>query len=117
MIGLELGAPRSMKMRVNREIIQSASKGLFPQLIVLPLMEEHHIIAMVSGENDVIKFLPPLNITPDEIDYFINALDQVLTEVHSSNSKNWIRLLDIVKSNSHSTIKSYVKSAQNMLMN
>jgi 4-aminobutyrate aminotransferase-like enzyme len=76
MIGLELGVPRSIKMRVNWEIIQAASPGLFAQLIVMPLMEEHHIIAMVSGENDVIKLLPPLNITPDEIDYFINALDQ-----------------------------------------
>ncbi len=116
MIGLELGAPRSIKMRINWEIIQAASPGLFAQLIVLPLMEEHQIIAMVSGENDVIKLLPPLNITPNEIDYFINALDQVLNEVHSSNSKNWIRLLDIVKSTSHSTIKSYVKSAQTLLL-
>lgn len=116
MIGLELGAPRSIKMRVNWEIIQAASPGLFAQLIVLPLMEEHHIIAMVSGENDVIKLLPPLNITSDEIDYFINALDQVLNEVHSSKSKNWVRLLDIVKSTSHSTIRSYVKSAQTLLL-
>ncbi len=116
MIGIELGAPRSIKMRVNWEIIQAASPGLFAQLIVLPLMEEHHIIAMVSGENDVIKLLPPLNITADEVDYFINALDQVLNEVHSSHSKNWARLLDIVKSTSHSSIKSYVKSAQTLLL-
>ena len=56
-------------------------QSLFPQLVVVPLLSKHRILTQVAGHHmDVIKILPPLTIGRKEVDYFINALDQTLTD-------------------------------------
>lgn len=98
MLGIEFGPPKSLKFRLNWNLIHAASEGLFPQLIVIPLMRDHRIITMVSGRNDVIKFLPPLTLTLEDANYFLHAMDLVLDECHRSTSNNWKLILDIAKS-------------------
>ena len=95
MIGIELGAPSSRVQRLNWRLIQLASKGLFPQLIVIPLHRDHRVITMAAGKNDVIKLLPPLTLSESEARSFLGALDAVLADVHGSASKNWGVVRDI----------------------
>jgi ornithine--oxo-acid transaminase len=95
MIGIELGAPSGGMARLNWRLIHMASEGLFPQLIVIPLHRDHGVITMAAGKNDVIKLLPPLTLSESEAQTFLDALDAVLAECHSSSSKNFAVVRDI----------------------
>ena len=97
MFAIELGKPKSLKLKFQWKAIQMGGAGLFAQLLVRPLLDKHRIISMVSGENDVIKFLPPINISAKEADYFLDALDDVLANVHDSSSTIWKELLNMGK--------------------
>jgi ornithine--oxo-acid transaminase len=95
MIGIELQAPSSKVARLSGRLIQMASAGLFPQLVVIPLHRDHAVITMAAGKNDVIKLLPPLTVSEPEARTFLDALDAVLTECESGASRNWAVVRDI----------------------
>jgi ornithine--oxo-acid transaminase len=95
MIGIELGAPSTRMAKLNWQLIHMASEGLFPQLIVIPLHRDHGVITMAAGKNDVIKLLPPLTLSESEARSFLDALDAVLAECHTSSSKNFAVVRDI----------------------
>jgi adenosylmethionine-8-amino-7-oxononanoate aminotransferase len=55
-------------------------------MIVVPLFHRHQILTQVAADNvNIIKLLPPLNITDAEIDSFIAALDDVLADAHRNS--------------------------------
>ena len=59
MIGVEFGAPSSLKLRASWSMIEAANKGLFCQLITIPLFKEHKILTQVAGHGShTIKLLP-----------------------------------------------------------
>ena len=63
-----------------------ARKGLFSQMIVVPLFHRHRILTQVAADNvNIIKLLPPLIIRDEEIDSFVAALDDVLGDAHRSS--------------------------------
>ncbi len=95
MIGVELQAPRSRKGAFGVRLIRMASEGLFPQLLVIPLHRDHRVITMAAGKNDVIKLLPPLTLSEEEAQSFLDALDAVLTDCESSSGNNWGVVRDI----------------------
>jgi ornithine--oxo-acid transaminase len=95
MIGIELQTPSSKVARLSGRLIQMASAGLFPQLVVIPLHRDHAVITMAAGKNDVIKLLPPLTLSEPEARTFLGALDAVLTECESGASRNWAVVRDI----------------------
>ncbi len=97
MIGIELRAPSSRVAKLNWRLIHMASEGLFPQLIVIPLHRDHRVITMAAGKNDVIKLLPPLTLSEQEAQSFLDALDAVLADCHGPSSKNWSVVRDIAK--------------------
>jgi ornithine--oxo-acid transaminase len=89
MVGIELGQPSSRTGKLNWRLVHMASGGLFPQLIVIPLHRDHHTITMAGGKNDVIKLLPALTISEDEVNLFLERFERVLADVHGSSSHNW----------------------------
>src|SRR5436190_17304687 len=95
MIGIELRPPSSRVGRLSKRLIDMASKGLFPQLVVIPLHRDHGVITMAAGKNDVIKLLPPMTLSEDEARRFLGALDAVLADVHSGAGRNWSVVRDI----------------------
>src|ERR1700743_2340394 len=97
MIGIELGPPNGRAARLNWRLIHMASEGLFPQLIVIPLPRAHAVITRAAGKKDVIKLLPPLTLSEQEAQSFLQALDAVLADTHGSGSKNWGIVRDIAK--------------------
>ena len=63
MIGIEFGRPKSLKLRSRWTMLQAARKGLFAQMVVVPLLQRHRILTQVSGDHlEVIKLIPPLVI-------------------------------------------------------
>jgi len=95
MLGIELGTPRSRVARVSWRLLQAASDGLFPQLIVIPLHRDHGVITMAAGINNVIKLLPPLTLSEEEAHSFLAALEAVLIQSQSESGKNWAVVRDI----------------------
>ena len=64
MIGVEFGAPKSSRSRWSWSALEAANKGLFCQMITIPLFKDHKILAQVAGHaSHTIKLLPPLTIT------------------------------------------------------
>ncbi|MGI9449120.1 MAG: aspartate aminotransferase family protein [Geminicoccaceae bacterium] len=81
MIAIEFGPPKSMRLKAAYSLVEQASKGLFCQLILMPLFERHRILAQVAGHGlPVIKLLPPLVINDDDIQWIGNAFDHVIRE-------------------------------------
>jgi ornithine--oxo-acid transaminase len=84
MIGIEFGRPQSLKLRTGWTALQAARKGLFAQMVVVPLMQRHRILTQVSGDHlEVIKLIPPLTIGEREVDRFVDAFTDVMDEAHS----------------------------------
>jgi acetylornithine/succinyldiaminopimelate/putrescine aminotransferase len=85
-IGLEFGEPASFALRGRWKMMETARKGLFSQLIVVPLFHRHRILTQVAGDNmNTVKLLPPLIAGEDEVEYFVEALDDVLEDAHRNS--------------------------------
>lgn len=79
MIGIELGPPASGGLRRRFRALEAVRRGLFSQLVVLPLFQRHGILTQVAADSiNVIKLLPPLVAGDDEVRLFVDALDDVL---------------------------------------
>src|SRR5262245_58918262 len=90
MIAIEFGEPKSLKLRIGWNLVHKASKGLFGQMVVVPLFTQHRILSQVPGHNmDVVKILPPLMISRKEADLFVNAFDQVVADCHKFPGAAW----------------------------
>ena len=79
MIGLVFGKPQSRALRRRWNALEAMRTALFSQLIVVPLFHRHGILTQVAADNmNVVKLLPPLIAGEEEVDYFVDALDDVL---------------------------------------
>lgn len=84
MIAIEFGAPSSLRLRGAYAMLEAASKGLFCQLILIPLFQRHHILAQVAGHNmPVIKLLPPLIIGEAEVAQVAAAFEEQVRDAES----------------------------------
>jgi ornithine--oxo-acid transaminase len=60
---------------VSYRMIDHAQKGLFAQLVVVPLFTKHRILSQVAGHDmAVVRILPPLVLTDADIEEFAAAL-------------------------------------------
>lgn len=90
MIGVEFGAPTSLKLRASWAMIEAANKGLFCQLITIPLFRDHKILTQVAGHGShTIKLLPPYVITDEDCTWIETAFDQVIAESHRVPGAIW----------------------------
>jgi ornithine--oxo-acid transaminase len=84
MIAVEFGAPRSLKLRAAYAMLDKANKGLFCQLILIPLFKRHRILAQVAGHAmPVIKLLPPLVVNDADAEWIERAFEDVVRESHA----------------------------------
>jgi ornithine--oxo-acid transaminase len=90
MIGIEFGKPRSLGLRSRWSMLQAARKGLFAQMVAIPLLRRHRILAQVSGDHlDVIKLIPPLIIDERDVDRFVDAFTEVMEDAHGGSGLIW----------------------------
>jgi ornithine--oxo-acid transaminase len=90
MIALELGPPKSLKLRAAWALVDKATKGLYCQMVVLPLFSRHRILSQVAGHDMyVIKLLPPLCLSQQDEDWIVRAVDDVLADAHRFPSAIW----------------------------
>jgi hopanoid-associated sugar epimerase len=83
MIGIEFGEPESRSAGRRFRTLERLRTGMFSQTVVVPLFHRHRIITQVAADNvNIIKLLPPLIAGPAEVDYFVQALDDVMADAH-----------------------------------
>ena len=87
MIGIEFGPPTSLKLKASWNMLETASKGLFCQLITIPLFKEHKILTQVAGHaSHTVKLLPPLIINDEDCDWIVRAFDAVIADSHKAGA-------------------------------
>jgi ornithine--oxo-acid transaminase len=87
MIGVEFGTPSSLKLKASWNLLETASKGLFCQLITIPLFKKHKILTQVAGHaSHTIKLIPPLIIDDDDCDWIVRAFDETIADAHSAGA-------------------------------
>lgn len=98
MMGIEFHQPQSFKLKTAWKMIHVLNKGLFGQIMVVPLMSKHRILTQVAGHNiDLVKLLPPLIITQEDVCYFLAAFEQVVAEAHQFPGSAWEVVMSLGK--------------------
>ncbi|WP_407159740.1 aminobacteriohopanetriol synthase HpnO [Bradyrhizobium sp. STM 3557] len=90
MIGVEFGPPKSLSLKASWNVLESANKGLFVQLITVPLFKDHKILTQVAGHGlHTVKLLPPLTITEEDCAWIERAFDDVIAQSHKVPGAIW----------------------------
>ena len=90
MIGVEFGAPKSMGLKMAWAAVEAANKGLFCQMIIIPLFKDHKILVQVAGHaSHTIKLLPPLTITSEDCAWIENSFEAAIAEAHKVPGSVW----------------------------
>jgi ornithine--oxo-acid transaminase len=79
MWGMEFAEPENGSF--SWRLLERVQGGLFAQLVVVPLFTKHRILSQVAGHDlPVLKGLPPLVLTEEDIEEFVAALDDVVAK-------------------------------------
>ena len=90
MIGVEFGPPKSLRLKASWNVLETANKGLFCQLITVPLFKDHKILTQVAGHGShTIKLLPPLVITEEDCNWIATSFDEVIAASHKVPGAIW----------------------------
>jgi ornithine--oxo-acid transaminase len=73
---IEFGEPgRSTTWRM----LERVQPGIFSQLVVVPLFSDHRVLIQVAGHAmNVVRALPPLVLSEEDVDWFAESLDAVV---------------------------------------
>ena len=90
MIGIEFGPPKSLRLKASWNLLEAANKGLFCQLITVPLFKDHKVLTQVAGHGShTIKILPPLVINDEDCKWIENSFDSVIAASHQVPGAIW----------------------------
>jgi ornithine--oxo-acid transaminase len=98
MVGIEFGPPKSFTLKAAWALAHQLDKSLFPQAAIMPLLDKHHIITQVAGHAiDVVKLLPPLVISDEDVKWFLTSFEDGMVEMHKFPGPAWNVIADIGK--------------------
>ena len=62
-------------------MLERIQPALFAQLVVVPLFRDYRILSQVAGHGlNVLKALPPLVVTEDDLDWFVGSLEETVAK-------------------------------------
>jgi ornithine--oxo-acid transaminase len=95
--GIVFRAPRSVGLRLSFEAFRAVHSGMFGQMLVMRLFKKHNILSQICGNNFlVLKVAPPLVVTQEHLDYYVDAIEEVVRTIHMS-SKFWSEALQLAQ--------------------
>jgi ornithine--oxo-acid transaminase len=81
MWAIELGEPEGGPGRAVWRAVERRQPGLGAQLLSVPLFTEHRILTQAAGHRmSVVKILPPLVMSDEDLDRFVDALEDVVAK-------------------------------------
>jgi acetylornithine/succinyldiaminopimelate/putrescine aminotransferase len=99
MFGIDFARPKEgLKLKMAWDMLHKLNYGVFGQMIVIPLLQKHRILTQVAGyHTEVVKFLPPITIGKEDIDWFLNAMQDVLDDTQRIPGAAWETVLGLAK--------------------
>ena len=99
MFGLDFARPQSsLKLKMAWDMLHKLNFGVFGQMIIIPLLDRHRILTQVAGyHTEVIKFLPPMIATKEDMDWFLSAIEEVLIDVQRIPGAAWDTVSGLAK--------------------
>lgn len=90
MIAVEFQAPKSLALKAAWAMLEAANKGLFCQMVTIPLFKQHRVLTQVAGHGmNVVKLLPPLNLTTKDRDWIVSSFDEAIADTHQVPGSIW----------------------------
>jgi ornithine--oxo-acid transaminase len=90
MIAVEFQSPKSFSLKAAWAMLEAANKGLFCQMVTIPLFKEHRVLTQVAGHGmNVVKLLPPLNLTQKDRDWIVDSFDKTIADTHQIPGSIW----------------------------
>jgi ornithine--oxo-acid transaminase len=90
MMALEFAEPQSWSLKMSWKMLEAANKGLFSQLITVPLFTRHRILSQVAGHGmNVVKFIPPLILNTADRDWIRAGVSDVVADAHRVPGAAW----------------------------
>ncbi len=99
MFGIDFARPKdSFKLKMAWDMLHKMNFGVFGQMIIIPLLQDHHILTQVAGyHTEVIKFLPPMVATKDDMDWFLSAMQKTLADTTQVPGTAWNTVVGLAK--------------------
>jgi ornithine--oxo-acid transaminase len=90
MQAIEFAPPDRLKHRAAWKLLDAAQKGLFSQLVTVPLFKHHKILSQTAAHDlAVVKFLPPLCIDEEDRKWIVRAVDATVSETENVGGAIW----------------------------
>jgi ornithine--oxo-acid transaminase len=90
LLGIDFGPPQSVSLKIGWNLLHKLDRSLFCQVMLIPFLNEHRILAQVAGHHiDVIKLIPTLVINQADVAHLVQAFDQVLAASHRFPGPVW----------------------------
>ena len=99
MFALDFHRPEnSLKLKMAWDMLHKLNFGVFGHMIIIPLLQKHRILAQVAGyHTEVIKFLPPITATKDDLDWFLGAVGDIFADVQRFPGAAWETVSGLAK--------------------
>ena len=99
MFGIDFARPKeSFKLKMAWDMLHKMNFGVFGQMIIIPLLQQHRILTQVAGyHTEVIKFLPPMTVTKEDMDWFLSAMHTTLIDTTRFPGAAWDTVIGLAK--------------------
>lgn len=95
--GIEFTPPSRLNLRIPFEAFRAIHPGMFGQVMVMRLFRDKDILAQVCGNNFmVLKVSPPLVVSEQQIETFVDAVRVVVGMAHASGGF-WTEALGLAR--------------------
>lgn len=95
--GIEFVAPKKLAFRALYEAFNKVHPAMFGQIVVMRMFREKGILTQICGNNFmVLKAAPPLTVTPEYLDEFVNAIRGVV-EMAQTSPAFWTEALGMIR--------------------
>ncbi|MEL7315394.1 MAG: aspartate aminotransferase family protein, partial [Cyanobacteria bacterium J06559_3] len=90
MMALEFAEPKSLGLKMSWKLLEAANRGLFSQMITVPLLTRHRLLSQVAGHGmNVVKFIPPLILDDRDRRWIVDAVSDVVADAHRVPGAAW----------------------------
>jgi ornithine--oxo-acid transaminase len=97
LMGIEFQQPRQLRLKIPYHAFGAVHQGMFGQIVVMRLFRDFGFLTQVCGNNFmVLKVAPPLVVTRDQMDAFVDAVRNVV-ELANSPGSFWSEALGLAK--------------------
>src|ERR1700751_5754061 len=97
LLGIEVAAPKTLRLRIPFEAFMRIPPAMFGQIVVMRMFRDHGILTQICGNNfTVLKVDPPLIVSEPPVEEFVAAIADVVELAHSSGAF-WSEALGLAK--------------------